>query len=128
MQKSRYSRLPIYRRAKDNVVGILLAKDLVGLARGHASTRTLGDLVMAPYYVPKATKCDLLLRQMQRRKTHMAVVVNEYGRTIGLCTMEDLLEELFGEIADEKEGPPARRTGEIPPPPAGDSTPPEVKP
>jgi putative hemolysin len=122
VQKSRYSRLPIYRRAKDNVVGILLAKDLVGLARGHAPTRTLGDLVMAPYYVPKATKCDFLLRQMQRRKTHMAVIVNEYGRTIGLCTMEDLLEELFGEIVDEKEGPPGRRTGEIPPPPVGDGT------
>jgi putative hemolysin len=128
VQKSRYSRLPIYRRAKDNVVGILLAKDLVGLARGHASTRTLGDLVMAPYYVPKATKCDFLLRQMQRRKTHMAVIVNEYGRTIGLCTMEDLLEELFGEIADEKEGPPGRRTGEIPSAPAGESNPPEAKP
>ncbi|MBI5478594.1 MAG: HlyC/CorC family transporter [Deltaproteobacteria bacterium] len=128
VQKSRYSRLPIYRRARDNVVGILFAKDLVGLARGHASTRTLGDLVMAPYYVPKATKCDFLLRQMQRRKTHMAVIVNEYGRTIGLCTMEDLLEELFGEIADEKEGPPGRRTGEIPPPPAGEDSPPEAKP
>jgi putative hemolysin len=114
IKKSRYSRLPIYRRAKDNVVGILFAKDLVGLARGHASKRTLGELLMAPYYVPKGTKCDFLLRQMQRRKTHLAVVVNEYGRTIGLCTMEDLLEELFGEIADEKEGLPSRRTGEIP--------------
>jgi putative hemolysin len=127
VQQSRYSRLPIYRRARDNVVGILLAKDLVGLARGHESTRTLGDLVMAPYYVPKATKCDFLLRQMQRRKTHMAVIVNEYGRTIGLCTMEDLLEELFGEIADEKEGPPGRRTGEIPPP-VGEGAAPETKP
>jgi putative hemolysin len=127
VQKSRYSRLPIYRRAKDNVVGVLFAKDLLGLARGGGSTRTLGDLLMAPYYVPKATKCDFLLRQMQRRKTHMAVIVNEYGRTIGLCTMEDLLEELFGEIADEKEGPPGRRTGEIPKP-EGEPPAPEAKP
>jgi putative hemolysin len=130
VQKSRFSRLPIYRRAKDNVVGVLFAKDLVGLARGQGSSRTLGDLLMAPYYVPKATKCDVLLRQMQRRKTHMAVIVNEYGRTIGLCTMEDLLEELFGEIADEKEAPPGRRTGEIPKVQAGaaDAGPPEAKP
>jgi putative hemolysin len=128
VQKSRYSRLPIYRRARENVVGVLFAKDLLGLARGGGPARALGDLMMAPYYVPKATKCDFLLRQMQRRKTHMAVVVNEYGRTVGLCTMEDLLEELFGEIADEKEGPPARRTGEIPPPPAGEGPPPEPKP
>jgi putative hemolysin len=130
VQQSRFSRLPIYRRARDNVVGILFAKDLVGLARGHATTRTLGELLMAPYYVPKATKCDVLLRQMQRRKTHMAVVVNEYGRTVGLCTMEDLLEELFGEIADEKEAPPGRRTGEMPAAPAaaGGPQPPEAKP
>jgi putative hemolysin len=122
VQKSRFSRLPIYRRARDNVVGVLFAKDLVGLARGHATSHTLGELLMAPYYVPKATKCDFLLRQMQRRKTHLAVIVNEYGRTIGLCTMEDLLEELFGEIADEKEAPPGRRTSEIPPPPADKPT------
>jgi putative hemolysin len=130
VQKSRFSRLPIYRRAKDNVVGVLFAKDLVGLARGQGTSRTLGDLLMAPYYVPKATKCDFLLRQMQRRKTHMAVIVNEYGRTIGLCTMEDLLEELFGEIADEKEGPPHRRTGEIPKVTvaAADGPPPGAKP
>jgi putative hemolysin len=105
VQQSRYSRVPIYRRAKDNIVGILLAKDLVVMARGHSPTRSLGELLLPAYYVPKGTKCDFLFRQMQRRKTHMAIVVNEYGRTIGLCTMEDLLEELFGEIADEKEAP-----------------------
>jgi len=114
VQKNRYSRIPVYRRARDNIVGVLLAKDLVGLARGQEMGRALGDLMMAPYYVPKGTKGDFLLRQMQRRKTHMAVVVNEYGRTVGLCTMEDLLEELFGEIVDEKEGPAAVR-GEGPP-------------
>jgi putative hemolysin len=105
VRKSRYSRVPVYRRVRDNIVGVLLAKDLVGMVQGRARARTLGDLLLAPYYVPKGTKCDFLLRQMQHRKTHMAVVVNEYGHTVGLCTMEDLLEELFGEIVDEKEAP-----------------------
>jgi putative hemolysin len=110
VRKNRYSRIPVYRKARDNIIGILLAKDLVGMARGQATARPLGELLLPAYYVPKATKCDFLFRQMQRRKTHMAIVVNEYGRTIGLCTMEDLLEELFGEIVDEKEAPPRRRS------------------
>jgi putative hemolysin len=108
-QKNRYSRVPVYRGSRDNIVGILLVKDLVGLARGLGVTRSLGEMLLPAYYVPKATKCDYLFRQMQRRKTHMAVVVNEYGRTIGVVTMEDLLEELFGEIVDEKEAGPRRR-------------------
>ncbi|HEY3356192.1 MAG TPA: hemolysin family protein [Polyangia bacterium] len=106
VQKNRFSRIPIYRRARDNIVGVLLAKDLVVMARGHGAPRALGELLLPAYYVPKGTKCDFLFRQMQRRKTHIAIVVNEYGRTIGLCTMEDLLEEVFGEIMDEKEAPP----------------------
>ena len=55
-------------------------------------------------FVPRTTKCDQLFREFQRKRTHVALVVDEYGRLAGLVTMEDLLEELFGEIADEKEG------------------------
>jgi CBS domain containing-hemolysin-like protein len=54
-------------------------------------------------FVPRTTKCDQLFREFQRKRTHVALVVDEYGRLAGLVTMEDLLEELFGEIADEKE-------------------------
>src|SRR5205085_7971888 len=101
--RQRFSRVPIYRGRKDNIVGVLLAKDLVGYARGQwRGARTLGDLLRAPFYVPKTTKLDRLFRQMQRRKTHLALVVDEYGRTVGLVTMDDLLEELFGKLAGEK--------------------------
>jgi CBS domain containing-hemolysin-like protein len=116
----RFSRVPIFKSAKpprpprpgrkqpdrpgsNDIVGILLAKDLVGYARGQLEGHTIADLLHPPLFVPRATKCDRLFREFQRRKTHIALVVDEYGRLAGLVTMEDLLEELFGEIADEKE-------------------------
>jgi putative hemolysin len=110
--QQRFSRVPIYRTPKGarkamphsmEVVGILLAKDLVGYARGQLEGHTIQDLLHPPLFVPRTTKCDRLFREFQRRKTHVALVVDEYGRLAGLVTMEDLLEELFGEIADEKE-------------------------
>ena len=82
---------------------MLLAKDLVGYARGELEGHTMRDLLYPPLFVPRTTKCDRLFREFQRQKTHLALVVDEYGRLAGLVTMEDLLEELFGEIADEKE-------------------------
>jgi CBS domain containing-hemolysin-like protein len=63
----------------------------------------LQDLLHPAYFVPRSTKCEQLLREFQRRRTHMALVVDEYGHLVGLVTMEDLLEEMFGEIIDEKE-------------------------
>jgi CBS domain containing-hemolysin-like protein len=117
----RYSRVPIYRQGKARsdgkragaapgqrgameVVGILLAKDLVGYSWGHLEGHTVQDLLHPVLFVPRTTKCDQLFREFQRKRTHIALVVDEYGRLAGLVTMEDLLEELFGEIADEKEG------------------------
>jgi putative hemolysin len=116
----RYSRVPIYRQGKSRsdgkrgaagpnprgameVVGVLLAKDLVGYAWGHLEGHTVQDLLHPVLFVPRTTKCDQLFREFQRKRTHIALVVDEYGRLAGLVTMEDLLEELFGEIADEKE-------------------------
>jgi CBS domain containing-hemolysin-like protein len=114
VSEQRFSRVPIYRSKAPSrraaaptgmeVVGILLAKDLVGYAQGALEGHTLGELLHPPLFVPRTTKCDRLFREFQRRKTHIALVVDEYGRLAGLVTMEDLLEELFGEIADEKEG------------------------
>jgi putative hemolysin len=108
----RFSRVPIYKTRKGarkgstgemEVEGVLLAKDLVGYARGQLEGHTIQELLHPPLFVPRTTKCDRLFREFQRRKTHIALVVDEYGRLSGLVTMEDLLEELFGEIADEKE-------------------------
>jgi putative hemolysin len=119
----RFSRVPIYRQQKVRpsegkrqptptrptprgtmeVVGILLAKDLVGYAWGALEGHTVQDLLHPVLFVPRTTKCDQLFREFQRKRTHIALVVDEYGRLAGLVTMEDLLEELFGEIADEKE-------------------------
>lgn len=112
--QSRYSRVPIVRRGSANqkapagrwreeVVGVIYAKDLVGYARGHLEGHTIQDLLRPALFVVRSTKCDRLFREFQRRKTHIALVVDEYGRLVGVVTMEDLLEELFGEIVDEKE-------------------------
>ena len=121
----RYSRVPIYRQGKARavdgkrlgapataargameVVGVLLAKDLSGYSWGALEGHTVQDLLHPVLFVPRTTKCDQLFREFQRKRTHVALVVDEYGRLAGLVTMEDLLEELFGEIADEKESRP----------------------
>ena len=98
VSKQRYSRVPVYRGRRDNVVGILLAKDLVGYSYGDLEGRPLADLLHPPLFVPKRAKCERLLREFQRRKTHMAMVVDEYGRLAGLVTMEDLLRPLFADL------------------------------
>lgn len=99
VSKQRYSRIPVYRGRRDNVIGILLAKDLVGYSYGDLEGRPLADLLHPPLFVPKRAKCERLLREFQRRKTHMAMVVDEYGRLAGLVTMEDLLRPLFADLA-----------------------------
>ena len=98
VSKQRYSRVPVFRGRRDNVVGILLAKDLVGYNYGDLEGRPLADLLHPPLFVPKRAKCERLLREFQRRKTHMAMVVDEYGRLAGLVTMEDLLRPLFADL------------------------------
>lgn len=96
--RQRYSRVPVYRGRRDNIVGILFAKDLVGYSFGDLEGRPLSDLMHSPLFVPQRAKCQRLFREFQRRKTHMALVVDEYGRLAGLATMEDLLKTLFGEL------------------------------
>lgn len=98
--RQRYSRVPVYRGRRDNIVGLLFTKDLVGYSAGdpHLKGRPLADLLHPPLFVPRRAKCDRVFREFQRRKTHMALVVDEYGRLAGLVTMEDLLQSLFGDI------------------------------
>jgi putative hemolysin len=102
--KTGLSRIPIHRGRKEEVIGILYAKDLVGSSTGRLKGRTVKDLLRPPMYVPKTTKCDRVFREFQRQRMHLAMVVDEYGRLVGLVTMEDLLVSLFGPIREEKSG------------------------
>lgn len=109
---STYSRVPIFEGTRDHIIGILHAKDLLGARRGLPGERRIRELLHEPFFVPPRARCDWLLREFRRQRFHLALVVDEYGHAIGLVTLEDILEEVFGEIVDEKE--PRRLT---PPPP-----------
>jgi len=99
--KSKYSRIPVYEGTLDNITGILYkTKALMELVRGHDDTR-LKELADPALFVPAGKPADALMKQFQREKRHMAVVVNEFGGVLGLVTLEDLLEEVVGEIMDE---------------------------
>jgi putative hemolysin len=95
-----HSRIPVYEESIDNVIGILYAKDLLPyLARGEAPAIT--SILRTPLFVPESISVDDLLHSFQRRKVHIAIVLDEYGGTAGLVTIEDLIEEIVGEIQDE---------------------------
>ena len=106
-----YSRVPIYQKSLDSIRGIVYAKDLVVQAAGLSSPRKLSELLHEPLFVPHTVPIERLFRLFKQRKVHVALVVNEYGRVVGIVTMEDLLEELFGEISDERETQKARAKG-----------------
>jgi CBS domain containing-hemolysin-like protein len=98
-REEQYSRMPVYRDTLDNVIGIVYVKDLVALP--PAAEPPLTTLMRAPYLVPESKRVSELLKEMQIRQVQMAIVVDEYGGTAGLATVEDLLEEIVGEIRDE---------------------------
>lgn len=106
-----FSRVPIYQKSVDNVRGVLHAKDLLIQGAAGVPTRRLQDLLHEPLFVPQTTPLERMFRTFKQRKMHMALVVNEYGKLAGLVTMEDLLEQLFGEIRDEREQQKARAEG-----------------
>mgnify|MGYP002855498104 CR=1 FL=1 len=98
--ENNYSRIPVYQNSIDNVRGILYIKDLLPHLSKPASFRWQ-SLIRPPYFVPETKKIDDLLREFQENKVHIAIVVDEYGGTSGLITLEDILEEIVGEINDE---------------------------
>jgi magnesium and cobalt exporter, CNNM family len=98
-REEQYSRIPVYRDSFDNIVGIVFVKDLVALPHGAEPPMT--TLMRTAHFVPESKRVSELLKEMQRRQTQMAIVVDEYGGTAGLVTVEDLLEEIVGEIRDE---------------------------
>jgi len=100
--KEGYSRLPVYRDNIDKVTGIIIIKDIVAkLNKGNSDDLKAKDLMRDVYFVPETKKVVELLRELQIKKLQMAIVVDEYGGTAGLVTMEDLVEEIVGEISDE---------------------------
>jgi len=99
LRRERYSRYPVYRESLDDVVGVFLAKDL-WLHSGDAPFN-LADFVREPMYVPDSRPAERVLDDLRRTRAHMAVVLDEYGGTAGIVTMEDLVEEVVGDISDE---------------------------
>jgi putative hemolysin len=97
-----YSKLPVYQESKDDIVGVVHDRELlIALANGSLAHATIRKLMRPAFHVPETKKIAELLREMQRDKFSLAIVVDEYGGTAGLVTMEDLLEEIVGEIRDE---------------------------
>lgn len=96
-----FSRIPVYEETIDNVIGILYTKDMLRQLREDHNTLPIRDLVRPAYFVPETKKLDDLLREIRQRRTHMVIVVDEYGSVAGLVTIEDLVEEIVGDIQDE---------------------------
>ncbi len=96
-----HSRMPVFERSIDNIVGLLYAKDLLRYLKGTEEPPEIRTLLRPPLFVPESLSVDDLLHELQRRRVHIAIVLDEYGGTAGLVTIEDLLEEIVGEIQDE---------------------------
>jgi CBS domain containing-hemolysin-like protein len=95
-----FSRLPVYKDRIDNIIGIIYTKDLIS-ASEHRELITLQDIIRPAYFASATKLIGNLLKEMQRNKVHMAIVVDEYGGVLGLVTIEDIIEEIVGEIQDE---------------------------
>ena len=106
LMEEKYSRIVVYEDNIDNIVGVFHVKDLVKYiltdsTRMEEGNFHLEDIMMQPYFVPFSKKTDELIEEMQREKVHMAIVIDEYGGTSGIVTMEDVMEEIVGNVFDE---------------------------
>jgi CBS domain containing-hemolysin-like protein len=98
-----FSRIPVYEGSIDNIIGFVHVRDMFELEEGDRTSRSVRDLIRPIRLVPETKPVNDLLREMQRDGSHMAIVIDEYGNTAGLVTMEDMVEEIVGEIRDEHE-------------------------
>ncbi|MGH7392924.1 MAG: hemolysin family protein [Candidatus Rokuibacteriota bacterium] len=105
LRENLHSRVPVYEGSIDVIVGILYTKDLLPYVDGLPPGFDLREHIHPPYFVPESKRADVLLQELQAKHLHMAIVVDEYGGTAGLVSLEDLIEELVGEIADEYDEP-----------------------
>jgi len=101
LREQLHSRVPVFEESIDQIIGVLYTKDLLPHLRGLPPGFDLRAHLHPPYFVPESKRADALLKEFQAKKIHLAIVVDEYGGTAGLVTLEDLLEELVGEIRDE---------------------------
>jgi putative hemolysin len=101
LKKSGHSRVPVFKDSVDNILGLIYAKDLLGIWREGRRDISLSEYLRPAYFVPEAKKADELLAELQAKRIHMAIVVDEYGGVAGLVTLEDIVEEIVGEIRDE---------------------------
>ncbi|HHX13642.1 MAG TPA: HlyC/CorC family transporter [Clostridiales bacterium] len=102
LMELRYSRIPVYEDDLDNIIGILNIKDYLIKAREHGFDNiNIRDILRKPYFIPESKKIDVLFRELQLSKQHIAILIDEHGGFSGIVTMEDLVEEIVGEIADE---------------------------
>ncbi len=101
MNREKYTRVPVYKKTIDNIVGLLHVKDLLQFLHNKGESFNLEDIIRTPYFVPESKKTNELFEELQKNKVQLAVVIDEYGGTAGIVTMEDLLEEIVGNIFDE---------------------------
>jgi putative hemolysin len=103
INEEKYSRIPVYDDTIDSIIGILFSKDMIQYLSDASSADgfSLAHLVRKPYFIPTSKHTDDLLRDFKKSKIHMAIVIDEYGGTAGIVTLEDLLEEIVGDISDE---------------------------
>jgi CBS domain containing-hemolysin-like protein len=99
--QSGHSRVPVFEGNIDNIIGLLYAKDLLHVMQNGEKQASIRELLRPAYFVPDTKKADALLTEMQAQRIHMAIVVDEYGGVVGLVTLEDIIEEIIGEIQDE---------------------------
>lgn len=112
---SGHSRVPVFENDIDNIIGLLYAKDLLHLMQHGEEQASIRELLRPAYFVPDTKKADALLTEMQSQRVHMAIVIDEYGGVVGLVTLEDIIEEIIGEIQDEydlSEEEPVQKDGD----------------
>ena len=96
-----HSRIPVYEDSIDNIVGLLYAKDLLKLWGADEMNLSVREIMRTPYFIPESKNLEQLLQEFKRKRVHLAIVIDEYGGTSGLITIEDLLEQIVGDIQDE---------------------------
>ena len=96
-----HSRIPVYEDSIDNIIGLLYAKDLLKQWGTDEKSLSVRDIMRAPYFIPESKNLEELLQEFKRKRVHLAIVIDEYGGTSGLITIEDLLEQIVGDIQDE---------------------------